>query len=422
MKNKYDVICIGSGPSSLGFMFRFIEKNKNLSALMIDKSYLSSGGLRNDGKMNFAGLKIGFPNNGYWNEEQANYYLNETEKYLKPKFIEIGKVDSYIERAKKYGAELIIAKQSHIGTDKSPELINSLINKLKDNGVDVVLGREMIDIDYDNKAIILEDNSKIFFEKLILGLGRKGATFFQKLMSKLDVKFIDNIVDIGIRLEMREENYKIVRDIYDPKIYINDVRTFCSNSGAAYVTKEKYKDFYSVNGHAFSKDKKPNGLVNFALLKTIKLTEPITSGNEYAKIVGKMAMNVGGGQPIMQRIGDFRAGKRSKIETFNNDLYDFEPTLKGVTAGDISLACPSKILRSIWESMKVLDSIIPGCLYPSNIMYFPEIKKYMNNPQFIDDHFQIKKDIYAIGDVVSHRGITSSFASGIRCLDGILDE
>jgi hypothetical protein len=424
MRDRYDIILVGTGPSSLGAAFRLSESNKNLSILMIDKSSISSGGLLNDSKANYrAGLKIGFPMNGYWSEEQASYYLTETEYYLKPNFVDIGNLDNYIERAKRYDSELIIARQSHIGTDKAPKYINSLIEKLRSNGVEIVLGQEMLDIKYDDKKIILDNGSEIGYNKLILGLGRKGATFLQRIMLNLGVEFIDNIVDIGIRVEMKEENYKIVRDFYDPKFWLPEkVRTFCTNSGAAYVTKEKYKDFYSVNGHALSKDKKSNGLVNFAILKTIKLTEPITSGNEYAKIVGKMAMNVGGGQPIMQRIGDFRAGKRSKIETFNNDLYNFEPTLKQATAGDVSLACPSKILRSIWKGMKILDSIIPGVLYPSNIIYFPEIKKYMNNPKFIDDHFQIKKDIYAIGDSIGCRGITASFASGLRCVDGILSE
>ena len=123
----------------------------------------------------------------------------------------------------------------------------------------------------------------------------------------------------------------------------------------------------------------------------------------------------------MQRVGDFRLGKRSRRETFNNDLFNFKPTLNGCTPGDISLIMPGKILRSIWKSMKILDTITPGILHPSTIMYYPEIKMYANKPEFKDEYFQAKERLYLIGDGAgTSRGITGAWASGIRAAEGIL--
>jgi uncharacterized FAD-dependent dehydrogenase len=122
----------------------------------------------------------------------------------------------------------------------------------------------------------------------------------------------------------------------------------------------------------------------------------------------------------MQRVGDFRSGKRSRLETFNNDLYNFKPTCPAC-AGDLSLAVPSKIMRDIWHSMKLLDSIMPGILHPSTIMYYPEIKMYANKPAFINEHFGVTNDIYLIGDGAgTSRGITGAWASGIRAAQGML--
>ena len=143
--------------------------------------------------------------------------------------------------------------------------------------------------------------------------------------------------------------------------------------------------------------------MNFALLKTVRFTEPLASGQEFAQMLGQQAMLMGGGQPLMQRVGDFRLGKRSKAESFNDDLYDFGPTLASCTPGDIALAMPSKILRAIWRSMKLLDTIIPGVLHPSTIMYYPEIKLYGNRPRFIDESFQAKPGIWMIGDGAGHQ-------------------
>ena len=127
------------------------------------------------------------------------------------------------------------------------------------------------------------------------------------------------------------------------------------------------------------------------MLRTLKLTKPVASGQKFAEILGLQAQLCGGGRPIMQRVGDFRLGKRSRRETFNNDLFNFKPTLKGCTPGDISLIMPGKILRSIWKSMKILDTITPGILHPSTIMYYPEIKMYANKPEFKDEYFQAKE-------------------------------
>jgi uncharacterized FAD-dependent dehydrogenase len=242
-------------------------------------------------------------------------------------------------------------------------------------------------------------------------------------MDTLDVSYSDNIVDIGIRVETKEQHYPIVRDYYDPKILFPEkVRTFCTNSGSAHIVREKYKGYFSVNGHSLSRDyNKPNGLVNFAMLKTIRLTEPVVSGQEFGKILGQMVMQLSGGSVIMQRVGDFRLGSRSKKETFNSDLYDFEPTLKNAVAGDLSLCMPSKILRDIWKALKMLDTIIPGVLHPSTILYYPEIKTYSNKPAFINENFMVKEGHYIIGDGAgTSRGITAAWASGIRAAEGIL--
>lgn len=130
-------------------------------------------------------------------------------------------------------------------------------------------------------------------------------------------------------------------------------------------------------------------------------------------------MEIGGGKPIKQRVGDFRLGKRSKEQTFDSGLYSFHSTLQ-CTHGDITLAIPAKIMKDIWKSLKMLDTIVPGVLHPSTVMYYPEIKCYANRPQFISKGFRVCDDIYMVGDGAgTSRGITGAWASGIRAADEI---
>jgi len=416
----YDVVIIGTGPAGLGAAFYLIE-NGIRSILMVDKSRLCTGGLRNDCKQNYT-FPVGFPED-IWDKGEAEAVLKDVARHLKPRYEKHGNVEVFRKRADKLGVSMLTVRQSHVGTDKSSELILGLLSTLESHGVEIRLSTEISEVDWEKSALSVAGTGEIVqFKNLIAAPGRAGYEWLQQIMDSMGVEYSDNVVDVGIRVEAREDNYPVVRDYYDPKfIFPGGVRTFCTNSGAAYVVQEKYLHYYSVNGHALSREKKPNGLANFAMLKTITLTDPVVSGHQFADALGQMAMRLSGGKPMMQRVGDFRMGKRSKEATFNDDLYDFEPTLKGATPGDISLAVPSKILRDIWRSMKMLDTIVPGILHPSSILYYPEIKTYANRPRFIDRHFRVRDNIFIVGDGAgTSRGITAAWASGIRAARGIV--
>jgi uncharacterized protein len=425
-KTTYDCIIIGTGPAGLGAAFHLLEEKPGLRILLVDKEAASTGGLRNDCKMNFT-YPIGFPVE-YWEEDPATEYLREVKKYLKPEIMPKMNIQVYMNRAEKLGVKLIKIEQAHLGTDKGSLLIKKFMNDIKEKGADVSLKEKALQVDAAAHRLIT-DKRELDYHVLIIAPGRGGFRFLQSVMDSLGIPYVDNMIDIGIRIETLVKNYPIVEDYYDPKFVfpVNHVRTFCTNSKRAYVVREKYrtkygKPYYSVNGHAFSGDRKENGLVNFAMLKTVHLTKPLASGQDFAEILGLQAALLGGGKPIIQRVGDFRLGKRSTTETFtDNDLYNFEPSLKRCSPGDISLSIPARILRAIWRSMKMLDTIIPGILHPSTIMYYPEIKLYANKPCFIDDNFRVQDMLYMIGDGAgTSRGITAAWASGIRAARGIL--
>lgn len=420
----YDYILVGSGPAGLGAAFALNEIDPDSSILIIDREKYSTGGLRNDCKMNFT-YPIGFPTDN-WNKGEAEHYLELVKKVLKPDIMAKSNLLVYQKRAERLGVDLVNIQQTHLGTDGGLRLIKELTRELESRGVAFSLEEEMKDLLPGDKRIVTGKRT-VGYGKLLIAPGRKGFRFLQQMMDALKVGYVDHIVDIGIRVETRVEYYPIVKDYYDPKFHFPvKVRTFCTNSGNAHVVQEKYRTihdelYYSVNGHAYSTERAANGLANFAMLKTVRLTEPLVSGQQFAENLGIQAMLMGGGKPLMQRVGDFRLGKRSKDENFNADLYDFQPTLKACP-GDLSLAMPSKILRDIWKSMKLLDTIVPGVLHPSTIMYYPEIKLYANKPRFLDNRFKVAKDIYFAGDGAgTSRGITAAWASGIRAAEGMAE-
>ncbi len=420
---SYDCVIAGSGPAGLAAAFELLKAKPNAKILLLEREKVSSGGLRNDCKMNFS-YPIGFPTE-YWEPDTARGYLERVEEFLAPAILPQKNLVTYQKRASRIGVELLMIRQSHLGTDGGLKLIKELIARLSSSGVEVCLEEELLSMDKGAKTA-KTTKREVSWDSLVVAPGRHGFDFLRRFMRDNGIEYSDNSIDVGVRVETRIEHYPIVRDYYDPKfIFPERTRTFCTNSGAAHVVQERYyasngQTYYSVNGHAFSHEKPSNGLVNFAVLRSVEFTEPLASGQDYAEFLASLAMLTGGGHPIMQRIGDFRLGKRSTADAMNGDLYDFEPSLPSCTPGDIGLAMPSKFLRSIWKALKQLDTIVPGVLHPATILYYPEIKLYANKPRFMNDHFMAAEDVYLIGDGAgTSRGITGAWASGLRAADGI---
>ena len=419
----YDIIIVGTGPGGLGAAYHLTDSSAARSILMIDRERICSGGLLNDCKQNYT-YPIGFAVES-WTRDEAERLLPVVERHLRPVIKEKQNLEVYRQRAERLGVTLLDVRQAHVGTDRSRMLIGRLQDELAARGVVFLLGREVTDVFDDDRGarVVIAGTETLRARKVIISPGRKGFGFLQQIMERLGIAYIDNVVDVGIRIETTAGNYPIVRDYYDPKFLFPDsVRTFCTNSGAARVVLERFQWFSLINGHAFSERKAPNNLVNFALLKTIGLRDPVRSGQQMAVFLGRLANEIGGGQPLMQRVGDFRMGKRSTAESFNKDLYAFPPSCP-VTAGDLGLAVPAKIMRHIWAALKKLDNIVPGVLHPSTIMYYPEIKMYANKPAFVDRYFRVNRNLYMIGDGAgTSRGITGAWASGIRAAEGILNQ
>jgi len=78
----------------------------------------------------------------------------------------------------------------------------------------------------------------------------------------------------------------------------------------------------------------------------------------YGRSIAKLATTIGGGKPVIQRMGDLRRGRRTTEKRLKkNQVIN---SLKDVTPGDISMALPHRIVTDIREGLEVLNEIIPG--------------------------------------------------------------
>ena len=97
----FDVVIVGSGPAGMGAAFEIIKGKPNLRILMIDQEPFSTGGMRNDCKMNFT-YPIGFPEE-YWEKQEADRALNQVIDYLKPTILPKANIEIYSKREERLG-------------------------------------------------------------------------------------------------------------------------------------------------------------------------------------------------------------------------------------------------------------------------------------------------------------------------------
>ena len=459
----YDVIIIGAGPAGLFAAYELLEHNKNLRIAMLDRgikadkricpmninrtkclnckpcailSGYGGAGTFSDGKLNFV-PKLGKSDLfKYMGQDEAHSLIDDTENI----FNKFG-MDSQIyptnmdealkikESVAKIGANLLLIKQKHLGSDKLPNYISNFTKYLEKKGMNAYIKTDVIDIVKENDFynVVYKKAKKEYSiqgKYVIVAPGRTGAKWMQDLADKYNIPYASQSIEIGVRVEVRKELLEdITKVIYDPTIFIktdtynDEIRTFCTNPGG-FVSKENYEGYICVNGHSL-KDIKSNNS-NFAFISKVNLSEPTTNTRLYGESIARIANVLGDGKPIIQTLKDLKQGRRSDWHRINKGFI--EPTLKDCVAGDLSLVLPHRIVLNILEGLEKLDKIIPGVNNDETLLYGPEIK-FFSNEVLTDNKMKLdKENIYFIGDGAGKAGnIVTAAATGLIAARDILD-
>ena len=467
---KYDVIVVGMGPSSIFLAYELVKLNKAKNILLIEEGKKVENRvcpIEKTGKCikckPFCNITSGFSGAGafsdgklsLYNPEDDNIYIGgelheyigveETKKlidYTDSIYLSFGadtnlkgvdykeEVSKIYKKAKKENLNLISIPIRHLGTEKSHELYGKLENYLRDNNVNMMFETIVADlIIEDNKVKGVKvksskdidndvDLENIYSDNVVLAVGRKGANWLTNICDKHNIKTNPGVVDIGIRYELPDEIMKdINKYMYEgkfigrPEPFRDKVRTFCQNP-SGFVSTEVYdNDLTLVNGHSY-KDKKSTN-TNLAILVSHHFNYPFDKPIEYGRNVAKNLNELGNGNVVVQRLGDIYRGKRTWPEELENNKV--EPTLKAAVAGDITFALGYRTMTDILQFIREMDKVVEGFADPSNLLYGPEIKFYSNKVD-IDKNFETSvSGLYSIGDGGGlTRGLMMASCSGVH--------
>ena len=438
---KYDVIIVGAGPAGIFTAIEMLKLGSKKKILIVEKGKaiesrhcpknktkqcvsckpfchittgFSGAGAFSDGKLSLS-YEVGGDLPSLIGENTAQDLIDYTDKI----YLDFG-ADTHVEgvgnsdevkeirkRAIKAGLKLVDCPIRHLGTEKAQDIYYAIEQHLLNNGVEIRFGCECIDLilkDSDCLGVTLKEGSstcEYFADHTVVATGRRGADWLEKICEEHGIAHLPGTVDIGVRVEIRNEIIEKINDVlYESKLigypqpFKNKVRTFCQNPGG-FVSQENYdNDLAVVNGHSYKDIKSSN--TNLAILCSHNFSVPFNQPIAYAQKVGELTNMLGAGHIMVQRFGDILDGKRTRPKELSQS--NVRPTLPDAVAGDITAAMPYRAMTNIINFIKAVDYVVPGFASQETLLYSPELKFYSNRVKMDEDLNTNIKGLHCLGD------------------------
>lgn len=460
---KYDVAIVGAGPAGIFTALEMIRQGSSRKIIIVEKGRaienrrcpknttkkcvncrpcsittgFSGAGAFSDGKLSLS-CEVGGDLPSLIGETFAQEMIDYTDKI----YLEFGadtrvegigqteKVKDIRKRAIQAGLKLVDCHIRHLGTEKAQEIYLAIERFLQERGVEILFGYNCCDVILEDgvcKGIVIEpetsagtsdgEREKILAGHTVIATGRRGAEWLEKICARYDIAHAPGTVDIGVRVEVRNEIMEDVNNVlYESKLigypqpFKNKVRTFCQNPGG-FVSQENYDDDLAVvNGHSYKELK--SGNTNLAILCSHDFTEPFNQPIEYARKIGEVTNMLGAGRILVQRYGDILDGKRTWEKELSRS--NVRPTLPDAVAGDITAAMPYRAMINIINFIQAVDHVVPGFAAAETLLYSPELKFYSNKVKMDIDFNTNVKNLHCLGDSSGWtRGLMMASAMGV---------
>ena len=462
MEKKADVIIIGAGPGGIFCAYELLRQKPDLKVIVIEKGRsiekrvcpkrttlqcvgckpcsittgFAGAGAFSDGKLSLSPDVGGNLPEILGYEKTAELIHESDEIYLKfgadRNVYGVDKQDVIREiRRRAIGANLKLVECPirHLGTEEGYKIYAKLQKHLMDEGAELIFNTMVEEILVeDGKAVgVRTDKGDVYYgSEVVSAVGREGADWFKDKCEEVGIETTPGTVDVGVRVEVRDEVMQYLNDnlyeaklIYHTPTFDDKVRTFCTNPSGEVATEYYEGGLAVVNGHAYkAKDHKTHN-TNFAILVSKNFTKPFKTPIEYGKQIAQLSNMLCDGKIMVQTYGDFKRGRRTTEERLcRNNLI---PTLKDAVPGDLSLVFPHRIMVDIEEMIEALDKVTPGIASEETLMYGVEVKFYSNKVVVNRDFETNIQGLRAIGDGASvTRGLQQASANGLSVARSIL--
>jgi uncharacterized FAD-dependent dehydrogenase len=429
--DKNPVIIIGAGPAGLFAALQLIEKG--LKPIVIER-----GKNVKDRRRDLRALNIHHQVN-----EDSNYCFGEggagtySDGKLYTRSKKRGDVQRILEILVGFGAtpDILVDAHPHIGTNKLPQIIEAIREKILECGGDILFNSRVVDFiiqSNEMRGVILANGGKIESKKVILATGHSARDIFE-LLHRKNITIEAKAFALGVRAE-------------HPQTIIDNIQYHCDNRGeylppAAYniVKQVDNRGVYSfcmcpggiiapcatapgeVVTNGWSPSKRDQATANSGIVVELKLEDfkdfakfgPL-AGMEFQKsIEQKSWLLAGESQKVpAQKMIDFT---QKKVST-SIPKTSYYP---GTTSVELGEVFPAFITNSLRAGFIEFGENMKGYLTNEAILHAPESRtsspvRIPRNPETLE-HTQIK-GLYPCGEGAGYAGgIVSAAIDGEKC-------
>ena len=431
VSNAQEIIIIGAGPAGLFAALQLIELG--LKPIIIERGKDVRGRRRDLKAINLDHI-VNEDSNYCFGEGGAGTY-SDGKLYTRSK--KRGDVDRILQLLVGFGAstDILIEAHPHIGTNKLPQIIQHIREKIIECGGQVFFNTRVTDFIIKSNeihGIVCQNGNTISANKVILATGHSARDIFE-LLDKNKIFIEAKPFAIGVRAEHSQElidkiqyscdfrgnylppaPYSIVKQVNGRGIY-----SFCMCPGGVIAPCATQQNEVVTNG--WSPSKRDQSTANSGIVVELSLEDfkPFAkfgalAGIEFQKSIEQKAWQVAGQTQKVpaQRMVDFTQNKVS----VSIPKTSYVPGTTSVEMGEVFPSFLSKILR---EGFTEFGKSIRGYLTNDSILHAPESRTSspVRIPRDIEtlEHLQIK-GLYPCGEGAGYAGgIISAAIDGEKC-------
>ncbi|MBP6126739.1 NAD(P)/FAD-dependent oxidoreductase [Flavobacterium sp.] len=429
--NKQEVIVVGAGPAGLFAALQLIELG--LKPIVLERGKEVRGRRRDLKAINVDGI-VNADSNYCFGEGGAGTY-SDGKLYTRSK--KRGDVDRILQLLVAFGAteEILVEAHPHIGTNKLPQIIQDIREKIIECGGQVLFETRVTDILVKNNevdGIVTQNGETIYAKKIILATGHSARDIFE-LLHKKDIFIEAKPFALGVRAEHPQElidkiqyscdfrgeflppsPYSIVRQVNGRGMY-----SFCMCPGGVIAPCATAEGEVVTNG--WSPSKRDQATANSGIVVELRLEDfkpfekfgPL-AGMEFQKAIEQKAWQLAGKTQKVpaQRMIDFTQTKVSAA--IPKTSY-----VPGTTSVELGEVFPTFLTQTLREGFSAFGKSMKGYLTNDAILHAPESRTSspvrIPRDNFTLEHVQIK-GLYPCGEGAGYAGgIISAAIDGEKC-------
>lgn len=348
-----------------------------------------------------------------------------------------GRIRRVLETFVEFGAskEILYSSKPHIGTDILMQVVYNMRQEIERLGGEIYFDSKMTDIciEKDEKSVIINNDKRVRFDKLVLALGHSARDTFEMLLSK-GFAMEQKAFAVGVRVEHPQkmiDDYAYGENIYELpaasyKVTYKakegrGVYSFCMCPGGYVVNASSEEGRLCVNGMSYSGRDSRNA--NSAIVVTVTPADykafgdsPL-AGMEFQRNLEKKAYAEGKGKIPCQTYECFQNNEDC------SGFGDVIPCTKGAyTPGNLHRVFSEELCSLIAEGMEGFSRQLPGFNRGDAVLLGVESRtsspvRIVRNEALVSNF----DGIYPCGEGAGYAGgITSAAIDGMRVAEAIV--